>query len=161
MANCGYMTITGEQQGLISAGCSTPQSLGNKCQPMHADKILILAFTHNMANLDDARHATHRPVFITKPVDKSSPLLSQALANQERVECLIEFYRTSAQGTQEKFYTVELRGGQVRELTQDMPHVVVQNDGEAQEHLALSYRDIIWTHHSAGTTGYASWDMER
>ncbi len=32
MANHGYMTITGKAQRLISAGCSTQNSIGNKCQ---------------------------------------------------------------------------------------------------------------------------------
>ncbi|MEG1082608.1 MAG: type VI secretion system tube protein Hcp, partial [Pseudomonas sp.] len=32
MASHGYMTITGKVQGLISAGCSTQESVGNKFQ---------------------------------------------------------------------------------------------------------------------------------
>ncbi len=160
MANCGYMTIKGEKQGLTSAGCSTPVSIGNKCQTGHSDEIMVLSFAHNMANIDNARHATHRPVFITKHVDKSSPLLSQALANRERVDCIINFYRTAAFGAQEKFYTVEIRGGLLTELTLDMPHVLMQGDAQPQEHVAIRYRDIIWTHHTAGTTGYASWSAE-
>ncbi|GAB7533125.1 Hcp family type VI secretion system effector [Pseudomonas sp. 3A(2025)] len=161
MANYGYMTIMGKTQRLISAGCSTPASIGQKCQAGHDDEIMVLSFAHNMANIGNAKHATHRPVFITKNVDKSSPLLSQALANQEQVDCIIDFYRTAAQGAQEKFYTVEIRGCLITELTLDMPHVILQNDAQAQEHVAISYRDIIWTHHAAGTTGYASWIGEQ
>lgn len=160
MANHGYMTITGEKQGLISAGCSTPESMGNKCQAGHTDEIMVLSFAHNMANIGNNKHATHRPVFLTKNVDKASPLLCQALANQERVNCVINFYRTVKRG-QEKFYTVEIRGCLITELTLDMPHAVLQTDAQAQEHVAISYRDIIWTHHAAGTTGYASWIGEQ
>lgn len=45
----------------------------------------------------------------------------------------------------------------VTDLTLDMPHVVLQNDVEPQEHVAIRYQDIIWTHHLAGTSGYSSW----
>lgn len=161
MANCGYMTIKSDVQGLMSTGCCTPESLGGKNQTHHADKIMVLAFTHNMANLDNARHASHQPVYITKHVDKSSPLLSRALAKRERVHCTIDFYRTSSQGTQEKFYTVEINDGLIRELTQDMPHALLNNDGQPQEHLAISYRDIVWTHHAGNTTASASWMTEK
>lgn len=161
MANCGYMTIKSDKQGFMSNGCCTPDSLGGKDQSGHADQIMVLAFTHNMANLDNALHATHQPVYITKHVDKSTPLLSQALANREQVDCVIDFYRTRAPGIQEKFYTIEISGGLIRELTQDMPHALLQNDGQPQEHLAISYRDIKWTHHAGSTNGNASWAAEQ
>lgn len=51
MANHGCMTITGKAQGLISAGCSTQESIGNKCQTGHADEIMVLSYTHNMINI--------------------------------------------------------------------------------------------------------------
>ena len=51
MANHGYMTITGKAQGLISAGCSTQDSIGNKCQSGHTDEIMVLSYTHNMINI--------------------------------------------------------------------------------------------------------------
>lgn len=37
MANNIYLTITGKKQGLISAGCSTFDSIGNKYQAAHQD----------------------------------------------------------------------------------------------------------------------------
>lgn len=35
MANISYLSLSGETQGLISAGCSTLDSVGNKAQPEH------------------------------------------------------------------------------------------------------------------------------
>ncbi|WP_095067134.1 Hcp family type VI secretion system effector [Pseudomonas sp. Irchel 3A18] len=157
MAHHGYMTITGKNQGFISAGCSTQESIGNKCQDGHADEIMVLSFSHNMNNIGGIRHATHHPVVITKNIDKSSPLLAQALANREELNCKIDFFRNSAQGKLEKFYTVELIAGMVADLSVDIPHSIRQNDSVPLEHIAIRYRDIIWTHHKAGTIGYASW----
>ena len=51
MANHGDMRMTGNIQGLISAGCSTQQSIGNKCQTAHIDEIMVLSYTHNMLNI--------------------------------------------------------------------------------------------------------------
>ena len=50
MANPGYMTIKGVAQGLISAGCSTSESIGNKYQSNHTDEIMVLSYHHGMAN---------------------------------------------------------------------------------------------------------------
>ena len=44
MANMSYLSLSGETQGLISAGCSTLDSVGNKAQPGHKDQIMVYAF---------------------------------------------------------------------------------------------------------------------
>jgi type VI secretion system Hcp family effector len=160
MANPGYMTITGKTQGLISAGCSTPESIGNKFQAAHTDEIMVLSYSHNMNNIGNTSRSTHAPIIITKSIDKSSPLLAQALSNREEISCTIDFYRTSPQGQQEKFYSVAVDGAVLADLSQDMPHVILHNDAEPQEQVAIRYRGISWVHHSAGTTGYSSWGEE-
>ncbi|MEB0044836.1 MULTISPECIES: Hcp family type VI secretion system effector [unclassified Pseudomonas] len=160
MANPGYMTITGKAQGLISAGCSTPDSIGNKYQSDHTDEIMVLAYQHNMANIGNINKATHSPIIITKNVDKSSPLLAQALSSREEINCTISFYRVSSFGLQEKFYSVSIHGGIFADLTLEMPHVVLQGNAEHEEQLAIRYREITWTHHLAGTTGHSSWGEE-
>lgn len=43
MANISYLSLSGETQGLISAGCSTLDSVGNKAQPEHKDQIMVYA----------------------------------------------------------------------------------------------------------------------
>lgn len=160
MAYHGYMTITGALQGLISAGCSTQDSIGNKCQAGHRDQIMVLAFDHSLSNLDNVSRALHRPVYLTKFIDKSTPLLAQALDSRERVECDLTFFRTSAAGLQERYYSVRLGGGLIVQQNVAMPHAVLLNEQEPQEHLAIRYREISWVHHAAGTTGYATWGEE-
>lgn len=118
---------------------------------------MVLAFSHNMANIGNVDGTSHRPLVITKNVDKSSPLLAQALSDREEINCSISFYRISAFGIQEKFYTVKITGGVVADLTIDLPHVILQSDVEPQEHLAIRYREITWTHLLAGTSGCSFW----
>jgi len=49
MASHGYMSITGKKIGLISAGCSTQASIGNRCQVENTDQ--ILALNHAMTSI--------------------------------------------------------------------------------------------------------------
>lgn len=157
MANHGYMTIAGKTQGLISAGCSTQDSIGNKCQVEHADEIMVLSYSHNMVNIGNINKPTHKPIIITKNVDKSSPLLAQALSSREEISCTISFYRVSSFGMQERFYSISINGGIIADLTLEMPHAILQHDAEPQEHVAIRYREITWTHHAAGTSGHSTW----
>lgn len=157
MASHSYMTITGKTQGLISANCSTQNSIGNKCQEGHRDEIMVLSYTHNMVNIGNINKPTHRPILITKNVDKASPLLAQALSSREEINCSINFYRVSSFGLQEKYYSIAVTGGVIADLTLEMPHTILQSDAEPQEHIAIRYREITWTHHAAGTSGYSTW----
>ena len=161
MASHGYMSISGKSQGLISAGCSTAESIGNKCQAGHRDEVMVLSFNHTMLNLSNIDRATHQPIAIVKNIGKSTPLLAKALTNREILECKINFYRTSPMGTQERFFTVDISGCILTELTLVMPHATLENDADIQEVMALSYREIGWMHHIAGTSGYSSWDEDK
>lgn len=118
MANYGYMSITGKKQGLISSGCSSPDSIGNKCQLGHFDEIMVLAYSHNMVAGSDGTvtggRGQHMPIVITKNIDKSSPLIASALHDGEEVECVVDLYRTSPMGSQEKYFTVRLFGNGLR-----------------------------------------------
>ncbi len=49
MANTIYLTITGKKQGLISSGCSTYDSIGNKYQTGHENEIYVYSFDHDIS----------------------------------------------------------------------------------------------------------------
>ena len=80
MANISYLSLSGEIQGLISAGCSTLDSVGNKAQPEHKDQIMVYALMHSISR---SQNVNHHELIITKPVDKSSPLLAKALSDKK------------------------------------------------------------------------------
>ena len=92
MANISYLSLSGETQGLISAGCSTLDSVGNKAQPEHKDQIMVYALMHSISR---SQNVNHHELIITKPVDKSSPLLAKALSDNEKMAiCEFILYRT-------------------------------------------------------------------
>ncbi|TFT50849.1 type VI secretion system tube protein Hcp [Proteus mirabilis] len=49
MANIIYLNIKGNNQGLISKGCSSFDSIGNKYQSGHEDEILVYEFLSNLS----------------------------------------------------------------------------------------------------------------
>ncbi|MFW0758876.1 Hcp family type VI secretion system effector [Pseudomonas sp. H11T01] len=164
MASHSYMSIAGKRQGLISAGCSGPDSIGNKCQLGHQDEIMVLAYSHDMLTGNDGSMAggrgKHMPIMITKSIDMSSPLLASALHEGEEVECKINFYRTSATGGQERYYSIHLRGARITHISLQVPHAVRMNDAEPQELVSIRYRDIAWAHVPGATNAYSSWQNE-
>ncbi|WP_237388506.1 type VI secretion system tube protein TssD, partial [Xenorhabdus sp. Sc-CR9] len=44
-----YLSLKGKKQGLISAGCSTLESIGNRYQAGREDEIQVLNLSHMMS----------------------------------------------------------------------------------------------------------------
>lgn len=51
MSDIIYLTLKGNKQGLISAGCSSYDSIGNKYQENHKDQILIYSAMYDLSSL--------------------------------------------------------------------------------------------------------------
>ncbi|WP_145564584.1 Hcp family type VI secretion system effector [Yersinia aldovae] len=155
MANLIYLTLKGEKQGLISQGCSTLASIGNKYQSGHENQIFILQLNHSITR---SQNVNHQPINFIKPLDKSSPLLMIAITDNETVDLVFDFYRTSQSGSQEKYYSVSLQGATLVGLNVNYPHAINHDNGQPEEVVSVQYRDITCQHHIAGTSGYSIWD---
>ncbi|MDC9597221.1 Hcp family type VI secretion system effector [Xenorhabdus anantnagensis] len=155
MANLIYATIKGKKQGLISAGCSTADSIGNKYQAGHEDEVLILSFEHEITRMSNVNH---RPVSFIKPIDKSSPLLGVAIDNNEELEVEFFFYRTSISGGNELYYSVKLKSASIERVNVNYPHSINHNNHQPEEMISIKYKSITWQHHAAGTSGYSFWE---
>nr|WED69279.1 Hcp family type VI secretion system effector [Pectobacterium colocasium] len=158
MANYAYMTIEGKSQGLISEGCSTLESIGNRYQAGHTDEIMILAFNHMMSN---DGHAVHNPITLVKPIDKSTPLLAMALNEQEKVKVLLTFTARRNMPSKRSFSPFRFNDGLVSDINLVMPNIIDDGAGLILEHISIRYKDVTWTHHKAGTSGYALWEMTK
>lgn len=155
MANSIYLTLNGVKQGLISAGCSSLDSIGNLCQACHTDQIYIYELNHSITR---EQNVSHHPIVIVKPIDKSSPLMGIAISNNERLDGSIDIYRTSQNGAQELFYTIKLTNITITSINVFYPNSLTHNDSQPQESISLKYESISWQHHVAGTSGYSIWD---
>ncbi|MGF1873665.1 type VI secretion system tube protein Hcp [Photobacterium indicum] len=100
----------------------------------------------------------HSPIQITKLIDKATPLIAQAWSKQEIVNCNISFYRTNPNGFNERFFTIQLKGARIVDVSLSLPHVIKMKDADMQETISLRYKDISWEH-VAGTSGYDFWEL--
>jgi type VI secretion system Hcp family effector len=154
MANLIYLTLTGQTQGLISAGCSSLDSIGNKAQIAHLDQIMVYELTHMLLR---KQNVNHQPLIATKPIDKSSPLLGKAISENELLTCDFDIYRTNKFGINERFYKIKLTEARISDIHLIFPNPLINNNSQPQERVSLSYETITWEHTSAGTSSYSLW----
>lgn len=155
MANIIYLKLQGNKQGLISRGCSTMDSIGNKFQNGHEDEILI----HELSsNLSMDQNVSFQPIDIRKPIDKASPLLSQSLTSNEILTCDFSFYRTSMNGGLELYYKIKLTEASIVNIHCFYPNSITQNQAQPEESLSIRFKSITWEHVKAGTSTYSIWD---
>lgn len=154
MANIIYLTLNGQMQGLISAGCSSLDSIGNKAQLSHRDQIMVLSLTHGLTRQQNVNHQTLR---LVKPVDKSSPLLGKAINENEALSCDFSFYRTNRTGLNECYYKLKLTNARISSIQLHNPHTIDDSEGQPEESIDLTYESISWEHCIAGTSAYSLW----
>lgn len=157
MANSIYLTLNGKNQGLISSGCMSLDSIGIKAQISHLDQIMVYELNHRLTRIDNVNHQC---LTIRKPIDKSFPLLSKAINDNEILNCEFPLYRTNRFGLNELYYIIKLTEARICDLQLSVPHVVDDSKGLAEETVSFVYEAISWEHCSAGTSSYSLW-MER
>lgn len=155
MANIIYLKLEGKQQGLISRGCCTSDSIGNKYQSGKEDYIFITEF--DCAVTRD-QNLSHHPIDFVKLIDKSSPLILVAIANNERLTLTFDFFRISQHGGPEKYYTIKLNEASIVNYATRSPNNILRNDIQLEEYISVKYRDITTSHIMAGTSGYSITD---
>jgi type VI secretion system Hcp family effector len=152
MSHIIYLSLKGKKQGLISAGCSTPESIGNRYQAGREDEIQVLSVSHSVSR---DQNAHHHPVSFIKPIDKSSPLLAMAIDGNELLEAVFLCFRTSQLGQLEAFYEIKLTGATLVDFSCHYPHSIDSNDQIPYETVQIDYKSISCRHLTAGTSGYS------
>lgn len=166
MDNPVYMSIEGSTQGNITEGATTPESVGNIYQNGHENETIVKAFTHNVNIPRNATtgqptgQRTHNPLIVTKLIDKSSPLIYNALTKGETLTKVeLKWYRTSYAGKAEHFYTVTLEDAVITNVDASMESQETTSASQVLplEVVSFSYRKITWRHETASTSGEDDW----
>ncbi|HEJ9478428.1 TPA: Hcp family type VI secretion system effector [Proteus mirabilis] len=152
MAYPTYLVLKGKNQGLISAGCSTSDSIGNRYQIGHENEIQIISLNYGSFR---EQNASYRPIVFTKPIDKSSPLLSVALDSNEVLEATFIFYQTSQNGQLEKYYEIKLTGVSLIEISDIFPDSIKDNESMPYQRIQMKYESISRSHLMANTSSYS------
>ncbi|MBI5499067.1 MAG: type VI secretion system tube protein Hcp [Deltaproteobacteria bacterium] len=118
MALNATLKLKGAKQGEIR---------GSVTQKGRENTILVLGVDHTMLATLDARSGMfsgtnrHQPLVILKELDQATPLLHNALTDGETLsEFTLRFYRPSATGAEENFYTVTLLDARIVSIRFEM-----------------------------------------
>ncbi|WP_072037958.1 Hcp family type VI secretion system effector [Pectobacterium carotovorum] len=155
MSSIIYLELTGDKQGLISSGCSSLQSIGNRSQLGHEDQIQVLSLNHSMSYDDNL---SCHPVELIKFIDKSSPLLGVSVSSNERLTANFFLYRVNSAGQLELFYEIKLTDARIVDISCNYPHSINNNEMMPYEKVHLKYGSISWEYKVAGTSGYSIWN---
>lgn len=166
MPTPAYVSITGKNQGLITKDAYTLDSVGQGFVEGHEDEMIIQAVDHQVFVPTDPQNGQpsgqrqHKPLILTVALNKAVPLLYNALASGESLsDVTLKWYRTSAQGKQEHFFTTTLEDATIVNMNLVMPN----SQDPSQEHFTqllevhFAYRKIDWEHTVAGTSGSDDW----
>lgn len=161
MAIPAYMTIEGQNQGEISSGALTEDSVGTSTQEGHEDEIMIQAFEYNIPRGTNEQNGqitsmpVMKPMKITKMIDKASPLLFNALVTGEQLDLTINWYRISASGEEELYYVMEIENAVLVDIETMLPSVNSPDQAHLghMEVLKVIPNALTVTHDAAGTEG--------
>jgi type VI secretion system secreted protein Hcp len=166
MALGAYLRLAGQKQGEIK---------GSVIQKGREGKILVIAMSHEVVSPRDAAsgQATgrrqHKALVVTKELDKSSPLLHQAQANNESFkEWELQFWAPNLKagaagaGTEVQHFTIKLSNAAISSITMQMPNIKDPEltRFETFEEVAFVYQKIEWTWLDGNITALDDWETQ-
>ncbi|QMI06626.1 type VI secretion system tube protein TssD [Citrobacter sp. RHB25-C09] len=147
MSNIVYLRLTGEQQGDVSEGCGTTVSVGNRWQQNHINEIFVFSVSAGVTNA--SKGANRQKLTFSKQIDRSSPLLVNAINNNENMFMEFWFYRINRYGQWEKYYYVQLRGASISGI-----QLRITKDEIDTETISVNY-DYILSKHLISNTEFS------
>lgn len=144
MSDIIHLKMRGERQGDISAGCGTMDSIGNRFQQGHENEIFAFGLSNSMTGT--GKGVNLQELSFSKLIDKSSPLLSVGISNNEKFFLEFNFYRTNQYGKWERYYYIELRG-----VTLSAVNIHFSDNNLDTETISVRYEYILCKHLTANT----------
>jgi uncharacterized protein len=152
-----YAKIKLNGKGDISGDCSGPKSMGRNADTnsAHHDQITLLNVTGGVSQMSGSgAGGTLQPVTITKYIDKASPQIAEAAANNTAIdEVVIEYYRMDQAGGKDPklYFKTTYTNGLILSDT----HYSSQTTPGNLEDVTFSYHSVKWEHLDSSTTGSA------
>lgn len=156
--NC-YLRLTGETQGDIKGGVT---------QAGREDSIMVIATSHSVTAPRDAASGLptgkrqHQPFTITKEIDKSTPLLMNALVNNENITYWeLRYWQPSPSGKEVQYYTIKLYDAHIVGIQQEMLNNKYPENMQhkEREHISFVYGHIEWIFEDGGITAEDDWSF--
>ena len=152
MALNAYLKMTGETVGDVEGGVT---------QAGREGMMEVYGWSHEVVSPRDAASGLptgkrqHKPITITKPVDKASPLLMAILTTNENItEWQLRCWRPSRTGQEEQFYTIQLENASIARIHQEsLNNRYEENMAHAErEHVSFTYQKITWAYDGGPVT---------
>ncbi len=125
---------------------------------------MVTAFQHEIKSPRDPASGLptgrrqHKPFTITKPLDKSTPLIRGAMAQGKHFPTVvIRMYRPGASGEEQHYFTITLTNAQVADV-ECFTEGVATESCTHMEHVAFTYQKIEWTWVDGGITHEDDWE---
>lgn len=163
MALNAYLKLKGQKQGEIK---------GSVTQKGRENKIMVIAVAHEIVSPRDPASGLptgkrmHKPLVITKELDKSSPLLYNVLVNNENIQDWeLQFWTPQLKaatgvGAEVQHYTITLKNANIASIAFRMAnnkHPDLMKFAEYEE-VAFTYEKITWTWNDGGVMAEDSWE---
>ena len=163
MALQAYLKLTGQKQGELK---------GSITQKGRENKIGVIAVSHDIVSPRDAASGLptgkrmHKPLIITKELDKSTPLLLGALCTNENIKDFeLQFWTpqlkaATGTGAEVQHFTIKLTNANIASIAFRMAnnkHPDLMRLAEYEE-VAFTYEKIEWTWTEGGIMATDSWE---
>mmetsp|Transcript_45793 Transcript_45793/g.111494 ORF Transcript_45793/g.111494 Transcript_45793/m.111494 type:complete len:178 (+) Transcript_45793:123-656(+) len=150
-----YLKVEGINGGVVRAG--------------EENSMEVWGMSHEVVSPRDAASGLptgkrqHKPLTITKPIDKATPLLMSALTTNKILPTVtLRMYQPSVrgEGTEVLYYTIKLENAVVSGIRHEMldnkyPENMAQ---ETREMISFTYQKITWTWVDGGITAMDDWE---
>src|ERR1044071_9914900 len=120
MALNAYLRLTGQKQGDIK---------GSVIQKTREDSIMVIAVSHEIISPRDPASGLptgkrmHKPMVITKELDKSTPLLYNVLVNNENItEWQLQCWQPSSTGAEKQHFAIKLTNANIASIAMRLPN---------------------------------------
>jgi type VI secretion system secreted protein Hcp len=167
MALNAYLILKGQKQGEIK---------GSVTQKGREGSILVHAYSSDIVSPRDPASGLptgkreHEPIVIVKQVDQSSPLLWNALVNNENLtQWELRFWSTALAATgpgagvatEKQIYTLTLTNASIASIHEFMDdnQIPAQADLPLQQEITFTYQKITWTWNDPTLTASDDWEI--
>jgi len=163
MALMAYLSLKGQKSGQIK---------GSITQKGREGSIGVIAVSHSIISPRDPASGLstgkrmHKPIIITKELDKSTPLLYNMLVTNENItEFILHFWAPQIKagtgaGTEVQNYTIQLTNTNIASIDfrmDNIRHPDLEKYDEYEE-IAFTYQKIEWTWTDGGITAQDDWE---
>jgi type VI secretion system secreted protein Hcp len=160
MALSAYLILKGQKQGEIH---------GSVTQKGRENSVLVHSFSHEIVSPRDPATGLsvgkrqHKPLTIVKEIDRSSPLLLQALVtNENLIICELQFWDAALPpaGTDKQIYTIRLTNASIASSRESMRDSEDPASPKLPLHEAISftYQKVQWIWTDGGITAQDDWN---